>query len=53
MLARTDTGYAPWTVIAANDKRRARLTAMRAVVTALAESVDAAERPAQLHMPEF
>ena len=32
MLARTDTPHAPWTVIAADDKRHARLTVLRTLV---------------------
>jgi polyphosphate kinase 2 len=32
MLARTHTPHAPWTVIMANDKRRARLNAIRCVL---------------------
>ena len=30
MLRRTDTDYAPWTTVKSNDKKRARLNAMRA-----------------------
>ncbi|MFB9377084.1 polyphosphate kinase 2 [Kineococcus gynurae] len=33
MFARTDTPYAPWTVVKTNDKKRARLEAMRAVLS--------------------
>ena len=33
MLFYTDTGQAPWTVIKSNDKKRARLEAMRWVLT--------------------
>lgn len=35
MLERTDTGYAPWTIIRSNDKRRARLAAIRRVLLTL------------------
>jgi polyphosphate kinase 2 (PPK2 family) len=35
MFARTDTPWAPWTVIPANDKRLARLQAMEATANAL------------------
>jgi polyphosphate kinase 2 len=35
MLARTHTDHAPWTVIRANDKRRARLEAIRHVLLAI------------------
>ena len=31
MVARTDTPHAPWTVVPANDKRRARLVVLRAL----------------------
>ena len=30
MFARTDTDYAPWLAVRSNDKKRARLNAMRA-----------------------
>ncbi len=35
MLVRTHTDYAPWTVIRANDKRRARIAVIRSVLDAL------------------
>lgn len=35
MLAATDTPYAPWTVILANDKRRARLSVIQTVLNGL------------------
>jgi len=38
MFEHTDTDFAPWTIIPANDKRFARLAALRAVTTAMAES---------------
>jgi AMP-polyphosphate phosphotransferase len=38
MFAHADTDYAPWTLIPANDKRYARLAALRAVATAMAQS---------------
>jgi polyphosphate kinase 2 (PPK2 family) len=53
MFARTDTKESPWTIIAANHKRHARLQALRAVVTVLADSLDPPDRPARLHMPDF
>ncbi|MDZ7789893.1 MAG: polyphosphate kinase 2 [Xanthomonadales bacterium] len=53
MLEKTDTPGSPWTVIAANEKRHARLTALRAVATALAESVEPERLPSRLHMPAF
>ena len=33
MIRRTDTEWAPWTTIKSNDKKRARLNAMRAFLT--------------------
>lgn len=38
MFERTHTGQAPWTVVRANDKRRARLAVMQRVLTSLAYS---------------
>ncbi|MCI5047824.1 MAG: polyphosphate kinase 2 [Aquisalinus sp.] len=35
MLTRTHTNHAPWTIIRSNDKRRARLNAIRHVLSAL------------------
>ncbi|MBN9044555.1 MAG: polyphosphate kinase 2 [Rhizobiales bacterium] len=35
MLERTDSGYAPWTVVRSNDKRRARLAAIRRILLTL------------------
>ncbi len=35
MFSRTHTSYAPWTIVAANDKRKARINAMRYVLSAL------------------
>ena len=35
MFAATDTAHAPWTVIRSNDKKRARLEALRHVLHAL------------------
>jgi hypothetical protein len=35
MFAATDTDHAPWTVIKSNDKKRARLEAMRYVLCSL------------------
>lgn len=32
MFEKTDTGFAPWTVVKTNDKKRARLAAMRHVL---------------------
>lgn len=35
MLERTDTDFAPWTIIRANDKRRARLAVIRQVLSSI------------------
>ena len=35
MLEKTDTDYAPWTTIRANDKRRARINIIRTVLNRL------------------
>jgi polyphosphate kinase 2 (PPK2 family) len=35
MLEKTDTEYAPWTTIRANDKRRARINIIRSVLNRL------------------
>ncbi len=40
MLARTSTDFAPWHVIPANNKKYARIKAMRAIVDALSSGVD-------------
>ncbi len=40
MLARTSTDIAPWHVIPANNKKYARIRAMRAIVDALSSGVD-------------
>lgn len=53
MFKKTDTSASPWTVIAANEKRYARVAALRTVATALAESVDPSRLPSRLHMPAF
>jgi polyphosphate kinase 2 (PPK2 family) len=53
MFERTDTEHGPWTVIAANKKRYARLAALRTVATALAEAADPDHLPATLNMPDF
>jgi polyphosphate kinase 2 (PPK2 family) len=53
MFEKTDTDHGPWTVINANEKRYARLAAIRAVTNALVESTDPDQRPARLHMSGF
>jgi hypothetical protein len=45
MLEKTSTDSAPWTVIAANSKKYARITAMQAVVDCLGEDVDLSPPP--------
>jgi len=40
MVARTSTDYAPWTLVAANDKKLARLTVLRTVCAALEKALD-------------
>jgi polyphosphate kinase 2 (PPK2 family) len=40
MLFRTSTSYAPWTVVEANDKRYARIKALRTVAERMAERID-------------
>jgi polyphosphate:AMP phosphotransferase len=40
MLARTDTAYAPWTVVPADDKRHARLAVLRALADQIAAALD-------------
>ena len=40
MLARTSTEVAPWHVIPSNNKKYARITAMKAIVEAFSEGVD-------------
>jgi AMP-polyphosphate phosphotransferase len=41
MLERTDTAVAPWTVVAAEDKRTARVTVVRTVCTAIEQALEA------------
>ncbi len=40
MFAKTSTGHAPWTLIPANDKRYARIAAIREVVRCFGDGVD-------------
>jgi len=40
MVSRTSTEYAPWTVVAANDKRAARVTVVRTVSDRLGAALD-------------
>ena len=40
MVARTSTEYAPWTLVAANDKRQARLTVLKTMCDALENRLD-------------
>jgi polyphosphate kinase 2 (PPK2 family) len=41
MLERTDTDVAPWTVVAAEDKRTARVTVVRTVCAAIEQALEA------------
>ena len=45
MVARTHTSHAPWCVVAANDKRHARITALEEIAARLSKGVDLAPRP--------
>lgn len=48
MFRATDTGHAPWTVVKSNDKRRARLEAMRSLLARIdyaAKDADAVGEP--------
>lgn len=49
MFRATDTGHAPWTVVKSNDKRRARLEAMRSL---LARIDYAAKDPGAVGTPD-
>jgi polyphosphate:AMP phosphotransferase len=40
MVARTSTGHAPWTLVAANDKKLARLTVLKTLCDALEAALD-------------
>lgn len=40
MIARTDTPHAPWVVVSGNDKRYARVAALKAVCRALSDRLD-------------
>jgi polyphosphate:AMP phosphotransferase len=42
MVARTSTDHAPWTLVAANDKKHARLTVLKTMCNALEEVLDRA-----------
>ncbi|MDF6018632.1 polyphosphate kinase 2 [Streptomyces sp. JH34] len=51
MFRATDTGHAPWTVVKSNDKRRARLEAMRSLLAGIeyaAKDTDAVGEPDRL-----
>ena len=41
MLAKTDTGYAPWTIVEAHDRRFATVKAFRTVIEAMERKIDA------------
>jgi AMP-polyphosphate phosphotransferase len=40
MVARTSTGHAPWTLVAANDKKGARLAVLKTLCAALEEALE-------------
>ncbi len=40
MLAHTDTAAAPWTLVAANDKRHARVESLEAIVRCLEKLIE-------------
>ena len=40
MFSKTSTDYAPWTLIPADNKKYARITAIEAIVDCLSEGVD-------------
>jgi polyphosphate:AMP phosphotransferase len=40
MVARTSTDYAPWTLVAANDKKHARLTVLKTICDALEKALE-------------
>jgi len=45
MFDRTSTAAAPWVIVPANDKRRARITVLRGVVSALEARLEGVESP--------
>ncbi len=50
MFERTSTPRAPWTVLAANDKKTARITGLRAIADALGQGIDLAYPPASAEL---
>ena len=44
MVRKTDTDYAPWIVIPANDKRYARITALKTIIEICEERLDAVNK---------
>ena len=40
MIYRTNTDYAPWHIVAGNDKRYARIDILKALCTALEETLE-------------
>jgi len=44
MLARTDTGFAPWTVVEAHDRRYATVKVFNTVIETLARKIDRVEK---------
>ena len=45
MLERTDTDYAPWHVIASDNKMRARLKGLKIIDDIVSKGIDALEQP--------
>ena len=44
MIRKTDTAHAPWKVIPANDKRYARITALRTIIKICEEHLAKADK---------
>jgi polyphosphate kinase 2 (PPK2 family) len=57
MLARTDTGFAPWTVVEAHDRRYATVKVFNTVTETLARKIDGVEKkhgePKRKNTPSF
>ena len=52
MFLRTSTNYAPWHIIAAEDKKAARLAVLRTCRDALKNALKNAEGKKKKHRPE-
>ena len=57
MLAKTDTGFAPWTVVEAHDRRYATVKVFNTVIETLARKIDGVEKkhgePKRKNTPSF